>query len=114
MAGGREVAAFFESFSAKLGVLARRVGAFFESDTDIDKPVPLLARVSQPKSVVAAQAPTIDLAGKLASFAVSGNDVVDAQLKDAQRWKRGLAGAEEQAADPNSKLRVPVRGQPLL
>jgi hypothetical protein len=103
------VADFFESFNAKLAVLVRRIGAFFESDTGIDKPVMLLPRVSQPKSVAALQAPTVDLTGKLASFAVAGNETVTSRLNDGQRWKRELAGAAEtQATNPNSKLHIPA------
>jgi hypothetical protein len=101
------VSTFFETFKEKIGILVQRIGQFFESDAET-KPVLPLSRVSQSKSVAAAQAPAIDLTRRLASFTVTGNDAVTGQLNDGQRWKRDLAGGAEPAADPNSKLRVPV------
>jgi hypothetical protein len=101
-------ASFFESFNAKLAAMARRIGAFFDAESAVE-PLPPLSRLSQPMPVAAARAQTIDLKGRLASFAVAGSDAVAAQLSDAQRWKRDLAGVTAgSSADPNSRLRIPA------
>jgi hypothetical protein len=98
---------FFEAFKAKLDAAAWRVASFFEQQEEA--PVAPLTRVAVESKNKQVAAPAIDLTGRLASFAVSGSDVVMSQLNDGQRWKRDLAGSSAgTSADPNSKLRIPV------
>jgi hypothetical protein len=107
------VAAFFESFNARLTALARRIGEFFDSGVPLE-PAPPSMRLSESRSVqaaraLAARAPAIDLAARLSSFQLTGGDSTTQKLQDGQRWKRDLAGlSADQPADPNGKLRIPV------
>jgi hypothetical protein len=95
------------SATAKIASATNRFARFFngEQEAPLVAPVARLAVELKGKTVAI---PVIDLTGRLASFAVTGNDAVTAQLNDGQRWKRELAGASASPNDPNDKLRIPT------